>query len=231
MPELSEELRLLGGQLGTPAPDLADRVLTRLSHQTSRPSGWLRAAAVLVGLLVAVGLAAAVSPQVRAAIRTVFGVAGVDVLPGAGPTPAPTPVLPADHATDLAGAAREAGFAVRVPSGLGDPAQVRVADGRVVTLLYPGGVRIEEFAGTLAIDYQKYIAGGVALPVSVGGDPGLWFEQPITLVYIDRDGIPHPESARQTAGHTLTWTAGALTLRIEGVPTRAGALALATTIR
>ncbi len=243
MPEagtgLAGELRLLGAEVAaaaTPRADLADRVLARIAEpaasRRARPPGWLRVAAVLAGLLVAVGLAAAVSPQVRAAIKAVFGVAGVEVRPGAGPTPAPSPVLPGEHRTDLPGAGREAGFTVRVPAGLGPPDEVTVADRRVVSLVYRrAGIRLEEFVGTLDLNYEKYLGAGMAEQVAVGGRPGLWFAEPVTLVYVDRDGVAHPESARRTAGHTLTWTDGDVTLRLEGVRDRAAAVALARTVR
>jgi hypothetical protein len=236
---LAEELRALGGLLqAQPVEDLADRVLARVGTApapAARPARWRRAAAVVAALLLAVGLAAAVSPQVRAAIGEVFRFGGVEVRPGPGPSPTPAPpLLPGEHRTDLAGAAAEVGFVVRVPAALGAPAQVTVTDGRVMSLQYParagqGAVRLDEFAGTLGVMWEKYAGIGQAERVDVGGLRGLWFGQPVDLVYVDRAGQEHPESARRTS-RTLVWTDGALTFRLDGLASADAAVAVARTM-
>jgi hypothetical protein len=143
--------------------------------------------------------------------------------------------LPGEHRTDLAGAAAEVGFGVRLPAGLGAPARVTVTDDRVVSVLYPPragrpGVRLDEFAGTLGVMWEKYTGVGVAEPVDVAGHRGLWFRQPVNLVYVDRAGVAHPESARLTTG-TLVWTVGALTFRLDGAGPREAAVAIAAGVR
>jgi len=232
--ELSDELRELGHLLDAhPPDDLADRVITGLSAPPAGPSRWRTVAiAALVALVVAAGVVA-VSPPVRAAIaRFFFGGVTVHVGPSGAPTPVASPSLPGEHRTDVAGAGREVGFRVRLPAGLGAPTEVTVTEGRVVSLFYarPGGtVRIDEFAGDLGPVWDKY-ALVMAQAVTVGTDRALWFDSPVTVEYVDRDGDPIPGSARSTAT-TLIWIDGPLTFRLDGITSRAGAIALAETVR
>jgi hypothetical protein len=232
MTELPDELRALGRGMAVAAPDdLADRVLAGIAAPR-RPAWWRRLIAALAVVLAGVGVTVAVSAPVRAAIVHVLRFGGVEVRPTPGPTPASSPALPGDHRTDLAGAAREVGFTVRVPAGLGPPDSVTVADRRVVSLRYavPGGtVRIDEFAGNLGVMWEKY-AAGTARRVTVNGHDALWFDGQVTVVYVDASGQEVPGSARTTDG-TLIWTDGALTFRLDGVRPLDAALAVAAGTR
>jgi hypothetical protein len=238
MTELPDELRALGRAMtARPRDDLADRVLADIAAPPARTARWRRWVAALAVLLAAVGVSAAVSAPVRAAIVHVFRFGGVEVRQEPGPAPVSSPALPGEHGTDLARAGREVGFRVRVPSGLGAPDAVTVADGRVVSLSYarPGGtVRIDEFAGNLGVLWDKYASADIARPVRVGGHggsglDGLWFDGRVTLVYVGADGREFPGSVRQTDG-TLIWRDGGLTFRIDGVRPMDAALALAATM-
>ena len=234
MAELPDELRALGRDLtARPRDDLADRVMEGIAapvrHSRARWRRWLAALAVL---LAALGVSVAVSAPVRAAIVHVFRFGGVEVREEPGPAPASSPALPGEHPTDVAGAGREVGFRVRVPGALGAPDSVTVADGRVVSLVYvrpDGPVRVDEFAGDLGVLWEKYADSGTARRVTVAGRDGLWFDGPVTLVYVRPDGTQLPESARLT-GRTLVWLDGGLTLRLDGVASLDAALAIAATM-
>jgi hypothetical protein len=167
------------------------------------------------------------------------------VRPGPGPSPAASPALPGEHPTDLPGAARVVGFPVKVPAALGPPGSVTVADGRVVSLLYParagsaspggtaspgGAVRLDEFVGNLGPLWEKYLGGGMAQRVDVDGHEALWFEDDVTLVYVDPNGGEVLDSARDTSG-TLVWTEGTVTYRLDGVRPLSAALAVARSMR
>jgi hypothetical protein len=185
--------------------------------------------AALAALLAAIGVSAAISAPVRAAIVHVFRFGGVEVRQERGPAPASSPTLPGEHPSDLAAAGREVGFTVRAPAALGAPDSVTVADGRVVSLHYArpdGPARIDEFAGNLGVMWEKFAAGGTAQRVNANGHEALWFEGPITLVYVGPDGAALPASARSTNG-TLTWTDGPLTFRLDGIRPLDAALAVA----
>jgi hypothetical protein len=233
MTELPDELRALGRGLTAQAPDgLADRVLASIATPAARTGRWRRWVAAFAVLLAAVGVSAAVSAPVRAAIVHVFRFGGVEVRQEPGPAPASSPALPGEHATDLAVAGREVGFPVRVPTALGAPDSVTVADGRVVSLHYArpnGPVRIDEFAGSLGVMWEKYAGSGIARHVAVNGHDGLWFDGQVTLVYVGSDGTQLPGSVRQTDG-TLIWLDGGLTFRLDGVRPLDDALAIAGTM-
>jgi hypothetical protein len=234
MTDLRDELRELGRGITIEArDDIADLVLASISAPKRRTHSWRRWVAALAALLAAVGLSAAVSAPVRATITHVFGFGGTEVRREPGPPPASSPALPGTHPADLASAEREVGFAVRVPHTLGMPASITVSDHRVVSLRYSlptGEVRIDEFAGNLGVFWEKYIAGGVAQRVDVNGHEAVWFDKPITLVYVLPDGSEDSGSARRTNG-TLIWAEGNVTYRLDGVRPLAAALAVARGMR
>jgi len=218
--KLPEQLRALGRGLSVRVPDdLADRVLAEISvAPVKRTTVWRRWGAGLAALVVAAGVSAAVSAPVRAAIGHVFGFGGVEVRQGPGPSPASTPSLPGAHRADIDSAQREVGFRIRVPLVLGDPESVTVADGRVVSLHYTqptGPVQIDQFEGDLGAMWAKY-AKGPAQFTTVNGLDALWFSEPVTLVYIDAEGVEREESSRLTSG-SLVWMDGGLTFRLDGI--------------
>jgi hypothetical protein len=230
MIDLRDELRELGRAITVEAPDdLADVVLARITRPAARTRKWRRWVAALAALLAAVGVSAAISAPVRAAIIHVLGFGGTEVRFEPGPTPAPSPALPGEHPADLAAAGREVGFAVRAPKALGVPASITVAEGRVVSLRYSlpsGPAQIDEFAGSLGVMWDKYAASGMAQRVKVNGHDALWFAEPVTLVYVPPNGVEDPGSARQTNG-TLIWTEGNVTYRLDGIRPLDAALAVA----
>jgi hypothetical protein len=229
--DLSEQLRALGRGLSARVPDdLAERVIAGIAEVPAKRTDRLRRWwAGLAALVVAAGATVAVSAPVRAALVQMFSFGGVEVRYAPGPAPASTPNLPGARRTDINSAQREVGFRVRVPSVLGEPESVTVADGRVVSLHYTqpaGPVRIDQFEGGLGTMWAKYIDARVAQVTTVDGLEALWFDEPVTLVYVDSAGVEREESSRLSNG-TLVWKDGGLTFRIDGVRPLDAAIAVA----
>jgi hypothetical protein len=193
-----------------------------------------------VAAAVAVALLVAVLPPARAAVgHAVTGLlnfAGVRVTHGQ-PAPAASPSpLPSIRSAALDEARRVAHFPVGVPTRLGVPDDVQLADPgpdgapRVVTLLYRGGaVRLDEFDGRLDQLFLKTQADPGLQWVEIQGKAGMWFPTPHALEYIDRQGTTHHETAR-LAGPTLVWTDGTVTYRLEGLATLEEAHAVASSV-
>ncbi|WP_182908768.1 hypothetical protein [Microbispora sp. H13382] len=239
---LEARLRALGADLAAPAPppaDVARAVRARLEDEGAederarrpdrRRAGWRpspRVAAASVAVLMAVLLGA--TPQGRAAVVSVLRFAGVEVhVGGAGPLPTGVPSpLPGERRVTLEEARRTARFPLAVPSALGDPADVRLADGgRVVTLLWPG-VRLDEFDGTLSVVWRKEL--GEPFPEQVDAVRGWWIQQPHGVSYVPSGGGgPHEE---RVAGPTLIWQHRLVGMRLEG-PDRAEAVRIASSAR
>ncbi|MBX6384414.1 MAG: hypothetical protein IRZ07_15815 [Microbispora sp.] len=232
---MEARLRALGEELAVPAPppaDVARAVRARLqdgraarSRARWRPSP--RVAAAVVAALMAVLLGA--TPQGRAAVVSVLRFAGVEIdVGGAGPLPtrAPGP-LPSERRVTLEEARRTVRFPIVVPAVLGEPVDVRIADGgRVVTLRWPG-IRLDEFDGTLGVVWHKELGGPWPEQVSAVG--GWWIRQPHGVSYVPSGGgTPREERA---AGPTLIWQHGLVGLRLEGPDDRAEAVRIALSVR
>ncbi|HYJ70086.1 MAG TPA: hypothetical protein VEX15_20720 [Nocardioidaceae bacterium] len=234
MADLEYELRELGSVLVVPdPPDVRADVRARIGVLTERPAAhrrrWLAAVAALA---VAIGLAA--SPHARAALAEVVRFAGVDVHWGDTDAPTtPESPLPGERAVKLDAARDRAAFPIGVPTRLGAPDRVQVADSaRVVSLLYGSGrdaIRLDEFEGRWEPIFEKTIMiEGVS--VDVGAEPGYWLPGPHAVRYVDRDGHVHDETAR-LAGNTLLWQSAGVTYRLEGGLSRAEAVAIAASMR
>ncbi|MEU8178230.1 hypothetical protein AB0C14_35630 [Microbispora hainanensis] len=222
--DLESRLRALGEDLAVPpAPPpagVARAVRARIEDgrdggRTPRRAAWRptpRVAAAAVAVLMAVLLGA--TPQGRAAVVSVLRFAGVEIhVGGAGPLPTGVPSpLPGERRVTLEEARRTARFPVMMPSALGAPADIRVADGgRVVTLLWPG-VRLDEFDGTLGVVWRKEL--GEPWPDQVSAVGGWWIRQPHGVSYMPSGGgTPRQE---RVAGPTLIWQHHLVGLRLEG---------------
>ncbi|WP_327043665.1 hypothetical protein OG320_17885 [Microbispora sp. NBC_01189] len=252
---LEARLRALGERLGASGPppaEMARAVRARLENEDVqilparrigrgpdwRPDwrqGWRprwrlgrpspRLAAALVAVLVAALFGA--TPQGRAAVVSVLRFAGVEIhVGGAGPLPTGLPgPLPGERRVTLPEARRAVRFPVVVPSALGEPADVRVADGgRVVTLLWPG-VRLDEYDGTLTVVWHKEL--GEPWPEQVSAVGGWWISRNHGVSYVSAQGRAREE---RVAGPTLIWQHGLVGLRLEG-PGRDEALRIASSVR
>jgi hypothetical protein len=243
---------------------MAERVLAQLLAEgvaapvPSRPGrlervrGWLRThrrhlAAAFSGLLVVLVL----TPPVRAVVAEWFDFGGVEVRHDPSASPRPGASVPGcGPRLSLAEAARRAGFAPRVPSGLGAPDAVSLTGAAgnrpVISLCWAGErgrvVRLDEFAAALDIYFAKQVQ---VMPqwVEMADGTGLWFGKSHLLRFAmtDSRGTKWTESVR-TAGPTLLWqTPGtdtaevppgeALTLRLEGVAPLEDARAVAESLR
>jgi hypothetical protein len=99
----------------------------------------------------------------------------------------------------------------------------------VVTMTYRGGaVRFDQFDGAASPLFLKTATD--AQWVGLGADGGIWLPGPHPVTYVGRDGAEHTETAR-LAGPTLIWVAGAVTYRLEGLPTVAEASAAARSLQ
>ena len=240
--QLAAELRALGTWLATPEPpDVRAAVRSRLTDtpqstvQAKHRTRWLAAAAALL-----LAIVIAIVPQSRAAVaHAVTGLlrfAGVEVhkgRPHVAPSPSP---LPSTRSTGLDEARRQARFPVTVPARLGVPDDVLLADPapdgapRVVSLIYLGGtIRLDEFDGDLVPGFVKTQSGPDTEWTEVKGEFALWLPRPHAVVYVDRAGVQHEETAR-LAGTTLIWSDGRVSYRLEGAPTMAEAVAIAASL-
>jgi len=235
--QLAEELRALGRSAAVPpvADGLATTVLERIADLPVRRtfaqvvrSRWR---ALLAGLLVVLGVSALVEP-VRATVADWLGLGGVVVqqVPS-GPTTAPQP--PDASGSSLAEASKLAGFTPVVPAELGTPDGVEVsADRRIVAMSWRtsgGTVRLEQFVGQVSMMYIKRVYDQVEF-LQVDGRDAFWFKSPHELVFVDKQGIEQTAQARP-AGPTLVWQYDDLTFRLEGIPDKTRATAIATSTR
>jgi hypothetical protein len=231
--DLDGELVELGRHLdtGTP-PDVTAAVRARLTSERPRrhwyaARGWRWAvAAALVAALLLAG-----TPPGRAAVARVLRFAGVEFHQGRGPAHLGTGALPREESVTLEDARRRVGFRLLLPAGLGRPKQVLVSDqNRVVSIIYSGQIRVDEFDGSLHQAYfKKFVAAGAASPTAVDGRAAYWLGEPHTLVYVGRDGSEH-EGWSRVSGPALVWQYGRVALRLEGVADRERARGLAATL-
>jgi hypothetical protein len=253
---LETRLVALGRSLDLPTPpDLRSAVLARLGTPAGPPpSGHtlfghglfgqkslgrraVRIAAAAVAALLIVG---ALTPAGQAAVARVVHAFGVTLRLGSPQAPARPERLPGENATALDQARRQVAFTVVVPPGLGTPDHVTVSDaGRVLSLLYhagpgrppagPGGVsaRLDEFDGALDIVFLKQLSAEAHWLSLPNGDPAVWIDTPHDVTYVDRTGTAHTASSH-LSGHTLIWSVGGISLRLEGDFSQRTALTVAT---
>ncbi len=233
---LARDLTRLGRGIPTPRPSagLATSVLDRVASEPtpvpraptpwSRAVDWLRSwlrpwrrrVAVAVLALVVALLA---TPPVRAAVADWFGFAGVVVRtdPGSDVATDAPPPPEVDDAMTVAEAAGLVGFTPLLPAELGEPDAVDVSADRVfVSMTWAtddGPVRLDQFDGRLDWRIAKTSPG--VRYAAVSGADALWFDRPHEVVLLGEGGESRRESAR-LAGHTLIWTVGDLTMRLEG---------------
>jgi len=188
---------------------------------------------------VLIAVVAGIAPARAAVVDAVGGLlrlAGVEVQrePAPGGLPARPSPLPSVRAVGLEEARRAALFPVRVPTVLGAPEQVLLADPdpagapRVVTLLYRGGaLRLDQFDGTLSPYFFKTAPDARWADLTTGD--GIWLRAPHPVTYVGRDGVKRTGTAR-LAGPTLIWTDGEVAYRLEGVAELAEARRIALSL-
>ncbi|MFJ5271505.1 hypothetical protein [Streptomyces sp. NPDC088358] len=205
-------------------------------------------AAGLCGLLTVLVL----TPPVRAAVVDWFGFGGVEVRYDPSAVPSPGAEVPGcGPSLTLAEAGRRAGFSPLVPDALGVPDAVTVTREPKVRFLmtlcwreHGHTIRLDEYPAGLDIGFAKTVReppewvllGGDGDGSGSGeaglGDPALWFPRPHLLSFwlIGDSGDRFTRSER-TAGPTLLWMRGGeVTLRLEGVASKARATEIAQSL-
>jgi hypothetical protein len=240
---LAEELPVPAAEpAGTGARLRAARRWTRVR--------WRSLVAALCGLLTVLAL----TSPVRAAVIDWFGFGGVEVRYDPSTAPPPGAEVPGcGRSVSLGEAERRAGFTPLVPKALGAPDALTVSGlprGRFLVSLcwreQGRTIRLDEFPARLdATTFVKSVREQPEwLPLGGEGDESgvpdqaLWFPRPHLLSFwlVDADGHRFTREER-TAGPTLLWPHGGgagageaaegVTLRLEGVASKARALEIA----
>lgn len=257
---LERRLLDLGAHLEfPPTPALAAAVRGRLGEPPPRARLWVAWRRPLLGAAVALAAVVVLVlaiPPVRTTVAHWLGIRGVEITPvqTLPPIPSTTPVpsavlgdgLSLGIPVTLAQAQARLGFRVLVPAQLGPPdaVWVRDEDGGVASLVYrprpglPGsspsgvGLLVTEFRATAQPLFEKFVGPDtVVAPVRVaGGGQGFWITGAASAIaYALPDGSVVPETLR-LAGPTLVFERGDLSVRIEGAPAQAQAVAIAESL-
>ncbi|MEV4582659.1 hypothetical protein AB0K16_56555 [Nonomuraea jabiensis] len=240
--DLEAELLALGDLLdvpsGPPPSDVAAAVRARLEDARgdapdpvpARRRRRARWKVVTAAVLVVIAITAA-TPQGRAAVVRILRFAGIELRIGDTSPRAVTSVtpLPYEHAVDQDGLKAEVKFQVRTLKALGVPERTTVSDrGRVVSMFWPGGVRLDQFDGDLDPVLFKKLGPPWPDYTKVGTHQAWWIPGAHPLGYLSRaDGTEIP--LRQ-AGPTLIWQQDALNYRLEGVRTKEEAVRVAASL-
>ncbi len=225
-----------------PTPQVSLAVSRRLSVPRRHPARRLALAGLLLALLLAAVFSV---PPVRAAVLDWIHLGAVRIFlvqPSSTPLPTPLPgtptaavtatpaptltplpsVLDLSGETSLADAQAQAGFPILLPAApadLGQPQHVFFQDmgGPVVVLVWmqpasPESVRLVlSETSSDNIIFQKLIPKSVQ-DTQVNGQAALWVDAPYLLV----TGSGQTTSTRLIIdGHTLVWTSGKFTFRLE----------------
>ncbi|GAB1823005.1 hypothetical protein [Herbidospora sp. RD11066] len=226
------ELRALGESLHVPPPpgDMEARVLAALQEPVRKPRFTTKRLVAVVAAFLVVLVAA--TPQGRAAVVEVLRFAGVEIEVGNReplPSASPGEPLPSETSAALAEARRMVAFPLVVPAALGEPDQVRVADGGQVVSMYWDGIRLDQYDGTLREVWHKQLGEPFPQSTMIGATSAVWIPQQHGIEYLPAGG-GNPVSLR-LAGPTLIWQIGRVGLRLEGVPTLPEAIRIASSVR
>ncbi|WDV54022.1 hypothetical protein PV963_28515 [Streptomyces coeruleorubidus] len=238
--------QILAEQVPVPvaeAPRTGERL--RAARRWTR-TRWRALTATLCGLLTVLAL----TPPVRAAVFDWFGFGGVEVQYDRSAVPSPDAEVPGcGRSVSLAQAERRAGFEPLVPKALGTPDAVTVSSlphhRFLVSLCWReerGTVRLDQFRARLDTSFAKTVREypqwvPLGDDASAGGtpNPALWFPRPHLLSFWleDANGDRFTREER-TSGPTLLWThsgsGGNVTLRLEGVASKARAVEVARSL-
>ncbi|MFI7617091.1 hypothetical protein ACIBP6_38280 [Nonomuraea terrae] len=197
----------------------------RPSARRGRRKRWTIVAAVVAAVIAVT----AATPQGREAVARILRFAGVELRISETPAPAVTATAPLPGERTVPPSELPRTFQVRTPSALGEPERVTEADGgRVVSMFWPDGIRLDQFDGGLDPIFFKKLT---PLPAytEVSGRTAWWIPGEHPLGYLSRaDGTEIP--LRQAAP-TLIWQDGTLDYRLEGVRTMAQAVRIAESLR
>jgi hypothetical protein len=210
-----------------PRPKL--RRLRILEPVTSRLASRPRAIAAAILLVIALLGALLAAPQTRAAIAALLHIGSVTIFPTAptsganAPTPLPS-ILDLAGRTTLADAQQRMPFHVRLPAypaDLGAPQYVfaQDMDGKAVVLVWvdpqhPDHARMA--LNELSSDIYVYkLAPQLVQETQVHGQRALWTTGPYLLQIGSVSDQDNALRRLVTASHTLIWTEGNVTYRLE----------------
>ena len=254
-PSWEEHLGELARQFAYPVcPDVALAVRQRLASERKHSRPHYRWAAVLITLAVVLTALFSV-PGVRAQLAGFFRIGAVSILP-ATPAPIPLPMtstpagappaaptsaystslLDIAGETTLAEAKSKAAFLVRLPTyppDLGQPERVYLKDdGAMVILVWldpkdpqQGRLSLHEIEPG-ATTIQKY-QPPVIQETQVNGQFAIWTEGPYLLQLTNGNY----DLFRLVEGHTLVWTEGKITYRLETESSLEEALKIAESLK
>jgi hypothetical protein len=197
-----------------------------------------------VVLLVAFGLALAVSRETREAVADFLGlgVAGerIETLPTAAPGVTPTALPTPPRLDDIASritleqAAQRLGFAIATPAAQGEPTAVYTLNApadTVVILRYPG-FDLWEFATDQGIFLKKQYGGSSITETTVNGATAYWIGAGTRLLsFVEASGNEVAGTQRTTTGSALLWSRNGRYYRIEGVADLDAAKRIAETVQ
>ena len=226
-----------------PTPDVASIVRRRLEERRAHPVLYRRQLAwgVVIALVILAGLMAV--PAVRAAVFEILRIGAVHIVPATStpttpvvtptspgpagtPSPSPTPlssVLDLAGETTLAEARAQVSFPIRLPtypSDLGMPEHVFLQDfnGPVIVLVWMDRTQPERLRMSLhelgPDTFAQKIQPPVVQETTVNGQRAVWTEGPYLLQFL-RGSQKVYDAQRLIKGHTLVWTQGTITYRLE----------------
>ncbi len=252
------ETRLLEGarrMTYPPTPDVTGAVLRGLAARPvpAKRRAWRFSPAMLAILLAALLTLILAVPPVRAAVLEWIRIGAVRIFlvqPTSTPTPLPgMPTAPPDAPsptplgsaldltgeTSLAEAREKAGFPIRLPPDFAAPDRVflQYLDLPSVVMVWMDQARPEAIRFVLSATPSESVALQKMAPpevtnTSVGGQPAYWVTAPYLLV--DRGG-EWTATRLIASGHTLIWTVGDITYRLESELEQDEAIRLAESLR
>lgn len=184
-----------------------------------------------MAVVLAVVAVTAATPQGRAAVTAILRYAGIELRLGETPAPVITPTtLPGEREVEPRRLGSLVAFTVRTPAALGPPSAATVGDdGRVASMFWPDGIRLDQFDGTMEPFFFKRLGPPHPQDVPLGTTTAWWIGGSHPLGYIERDdGTSVP--LRQAAP-TLIWQSGAVGYRLEGAGTKERAAEIAASLR
>jgi hypothetical protein len=208
-------------------PDLASRLVLEPRGKIKVPGTFrLRIAALIVALLVGGTLAV---PEARSTVLRWLGIESVEIRRGE-PSATPGASLHLGTPTTLA----DLRAPVLTAPGLGTPGvyATRLPDGSTAaSLVYPGPVLVQTFKAQASPFIGKTVGSGATVErLTVDGATAFWIEGGHGFAYESPAGFGFED--QRIAGSTLlVERADGLLLRIEGVPSRDRAVAIARSVQ
>jgi hypothetical protein len=236
--ELEGDLRDLATTLDwTPTPDVAAEVATRLRSPARKRQRAFAAPRLqlAIAVLAALIVAAAAVPPVRAAIERALGIAAGERIERVQSVTTAAPRLDLGRLATLREANAAAGFAVRVPSAVGEPDEIRIGGDlgrRSVSLLYGTDTVLTQSAGpNVGIVLKQIGPDVVGQSERVGDAQAFWIGRgPRVLTLLDRDLKPFQARSALPGAGALLWTSRGVVFHLETRRSRTAAVVIAESV-